>query len=183
MPIAIALIRGINVGSTRSLPMALLRTLCEQVGMQAPQTYIQSGNVVFRWAGKGLSAAAAELEALIETQRGFRPSVVIRTRDDLAEAVAANPFTARANSEPAKLLVMYLKTKPNAGAAAALDQVKRTGEQLRLVGRELFIDFPDGVGRSKLSLAAVEKTIGLATARNWNTTLKLLSMAHEHSAS
>ncbi|HYE61686.1 MAG TPA: DUF1697 domain-containing protein [Phycisphaerales bacterium] len=179
MAIGVALIRGINVGSTRSLPMQVLRECCERVGMLDVRTYIQSGNVVFRWAGPGLASVAAKLEGEIEQAGGFRPAVVLRTRAELHMAVAANPFAARAENEPAKLLVVYLQGKPSAGAGAALDQVKRGNEQLRLVGREVFIDFPDGVGKSKLSLAGVEKAVGVGTARNWNTTLKLLAMADE----
>ena len=179
MPTAVALIRGINVGSTRSLPMELLRTLCERVGMREPRTYIQSGNVVFRWSGKGLSAAGAALEGRIEEARGFRPGVIVRTREELARVVEVNPFPERAETEPSKLLVMFLQAKAAAGAAAALEAVKRSRERLRLVGREVFMDFPDGVGRSKLSMAAVEKAVGMGTTRNWNTTLKLAAMACE----
>ena len=180
MPTAIALLRGINVGATRSLPMERLRELCEQVGMHDPRTYIQSGNVIFEAAKKDLSGLAKNLEAAIEADRGFRPSVVVRTRDELAAAIEGNPFAARAKFEPAKLLVMFLKSKPAAGAQHALDGVKRGAEQMRLVGRELFIEFPDGIGRSKLALAAVEKALGVpATGRNWNTLLNLLAMADE----
>ncbi|MBX3402261.1 MAG: DUF1697 domain-containing protein [Phycisphaeraceae bacterium] len=180
MPTAIALLRGINVGSTRSLPMERLRALCEQVGMHDPRTYIQSGSVIFEAAKRDLSAVAERLEAAIEADRGFRPSVVVRTRDELAAAIDGSPFAARAKTDAAKLLVMFLKSKPAAGAQQALDGVKRGTEQMRLVGRELFIDFPDGIGKAKVSLAAVEKAIGVpATGRNWNTVLSLLAMADE----
>lgn len=180
MPVAIALIRGINVGSTRSLPMELLREMCESVGMRDARTYIQSGNVVFEAAKKDLAKSAEKLEAAIEAARGFRPSVVVRTRDELAAAIEANPFADRANRDPSKLLIMFLKEKAAAGAAKTLEGVKRDKEQISLIGRELFIDFPDGIGRSKLALAAVEKALGVpATGRNWSTLLKLLAMADE----
>ena len=180
MPVAIALIRGINVGSTRSLPMQTLRELCEEVGMKEPRTLIQSGNVVFNWSGKGLAGAAANLEEAIEGRVGFRPGVVIRTRDELGAAVDANPFPKRAAEEPGKVLVMFLKGVPPAGAGAALEGLKRGREQIRLAGKELYLDFPDGVGKSRLSLASLEKACGVpGTTRNWNTTLKLLAMAGE----
>lgn len=180
MPISIALIRGINVGGKNSLSMESLRELCEGIGLKDVRTYIQSGNVVFRASGREIAAAAGKVEDAIEADRGFRPDVVIRTRDELAAAIEANPFAARARAEPAKLLVMFLKSKPVAGASAALEGVKRNDEQLRLIGRELFIDFPGGIGRSKLAIAAVEKALGVpATSRNWNTMLKLLAMADE----
>jgi uncharacterized protein (DUF1697 family) len=177
MPIAVALIRGINVGSTRSLPMQLLRELCVKVGMEDPRTFIQSGNVVFRWKGRGLAGGAEKLEGEIEKKQGFRPNVIVRMGEELAAAIAANPFPKRAAEEPSKLLVAFLQRRPAAGANAALEGLKRTSEQLRLVGRELFIEFPDGIGKSKLSMAALEKAVGVPfTGRNWNTTVKLLEM-------
>jgi uncharacterized protein (DUF1697 family) len=180
MPTAIALIRGINVGSTRSLPMELLRSLGEQAGMQNPRTYIQSGNIIFRAPAKGLPALATTLEDLIEADRGFRPAVILRTRAQLAAAIAANPFPDIAKTQPASLLVMFLQRPPPASALKSLEALKRDREQLRLVGREVYIHFPDGIGRSKLSMAAIENAAGVGTARNWNTTLKLLAMADEH---
>lgn len=177
---AVALLRGINVGSTRSLPMKQLCELCEGVGLQRPRTYIQSGNVVFNAAKRDLAAAAARLEAAIEADHGFRPDVIIRTRDELAAAIEANPFADRGKSDPAKLLIMFLRSAPTVAVAKAIESVRRETEQLRLIGREVYIEFPKGVGKSKLSLAAVEKVLGIpGTTRNWNTTLKLLDMADE----
>src|SRR5262249_54527412 len=112
MPTAIALIRGINVGSTRSLPMQLLRDLCEEVGMRDARTHIQSGNVVFRAAGRGLTPLATKLELAIEKRCGFRPSVVVRTPAQIGTAIEANPFPRRAKLEPNKLLVMFLQKDP-----------------------------------------------------------------------
>lgn len=180
MPTAIALIRGINVGGKNSLPMEQLRELCEGAGLKDARTYIQSGNVVFRANAREIAAAAGKLEDAIEADRGFRPSVVVRSRDEWAATIEANPFASRAKSDPSKLLIMFLREKPAAGAAKAIDAVKRGDEQLRLIGRELFIDFPIGIGKSKLAIAAVEKALGVpATGRNWNTTVKLLTMADE----
>src|SRR4051812_11702670 len=95
MPTAIPLIRGINVGSTRSLPMQLLRHLCEQVGMHEPRTLIQSGNVVFQAPVRGLTRLAGQLELAIESSCGFRPAVILRTPGELAAAIDANPFASR----------------------------------------------------------------------------------------
>jgi uncharacterized protein (DUF1697 family) len=180
MTAAIALIRGINVGSTRSLPMQRLRELCDQVGLRQVRTHIQSGNVLFEADRRKLASVPKDLESAIEKDRGFRPTVVVRTRDELAATIKANPFAARARDEPSKLLIMFLREKAAAGAAERLDEVKRGQEEMRLVGRELFIDFPIGIGKSKLSLAAVEKALGVAaTSRNWNTTVTLLELADE----
>lgn len=178
MPTAIALIRGINVGGMNILPMVSLRILCERIGLEDVQTYIQSGNVVFRAGAAEVAAAAERLERVIEADRGFRPSVVVRTRGQWQAAMKASPFAARPRIETNKLLVMFLSAKPGAAAAKALAGVKRVNEELALAGRELHMHFPDGVGRSKLSMAAVEKALGVVgTARNWNTVVKLREIA------
>jgi len=180
---ALALIRGINVGATRALPMQLLRDCCESTGLENPQTYIQSGNVVFSTPAAALKGVARRLEDAIESCRPFRPSVIIRTHAELAAAIAANPFPARAAAEPSKLLIMFLQSAPPATTTAALAQLKRTDEQLHLHGRELYIDFPHGAGKSKLNMAALEKALTVpATARNWNTVNKLLAIMEARTA-
>ncbi|MCC6321195.1 MAG: DUF1697 domain-containing protein [Phycisphaerales bacterium] len=180
MPTAIALIRGINVGGKNILPMASLRVLCERIGFEDVRTHIQSGNVVFRVGTREVAAAAARLEQIIEADRGFRPRVVVRSIEEWARAIEANPFAARRGVEPGRMLIMFLDGKPTPAAARSLAGVKRVSEELELIGREVHLYFPDGVGKSKLSLAAVEKALGAAgTARNWNTIVKLREMAEQ----
>lgn len=178
MSTAIALIRGINVGGRNPLPMELLRALCDDAGFRGARTYIQSGNVVFRAGKRELSRADVLLEDAIEGARGFRPRVIVRTLDEWIRAIEAGPFAGRDGVEPGKLLVMFLDSDPPASAKNALAGVKREGEEIALIGREVHLYFPDGVGRSKLSMAAVEKAAGASgTARNWNTVNKLREMA------
>lgn len=183
MPTAIALIRGINVGGKNLLPMETLRSLCAGAGMDDARTYIQSGNIVFN-ASKGTLAKSGalteRLERAIEKARGFRPRVVVRTLDEWSRVIAANPFDGRKGIEPSKLLVVVLDGPPVAGAPKALATVKRGTEEPVLVGRELFVHYPDGAGKSKMSMPAVERALGVqGTARNWNTVLKLREMGLE----
>lgn len=182
MPTALALIRAINVGGNNPLPMVELRALCEALGWESVTTYIQSGNVVFQAPKAAIRSAAADLEDAIEESRGFRPRVIIRTLEQWEQVIKTSPFAGPGSRRPAfqpmKVLVLFLADTPSAAAAKALDGVKRGREELVLTGRELHLHFPDGVGRSKLSMPAVEKALGVAgTARNWNTILKLQDLA------
>lgn len=175
MPVAIAFIRGINVGGNHALPMATLRSLCEDLGWNDVGTHIQSGNVVFRCPARALVGAATKLESAIEKARGFRPSVVLRTLADLREIVLANPFAGR---EPSKLLVLFLSDRPDASAPAALRALKPDPEEIVLRGRDVFLHYPNGIGTSKLQFTAIEKVVKASgTTRNWNTVSRMLAMA------
>jgi uncharacterized protein (DUF1697 family) len=183
MPVVIALLRGVNVGGHRKVPMARLRQLCETLGFRDPQTYVQSGNVVFRSSLKPIAKIQAHLELGIAAEFGFTVDTVLRTSRELQHCFAANPFRARPDIEPAKLLVTFLKTAPSAVARQAFDALKAGPfaahlEELHLIGRELFIHFPNGMGKTKLSFPAIAKALGEpGTARNWNSVTKLLEMA------
>lgn len=173
MPTGIAFIRGINVGGKNALPMATLRAICKGAGLENVATYIQSGNAAFTAPARTFARAAKAMEDGIEQEQGFRPRVVTRTLDDLRTVASAVPFQA----EPAKLLVMFLTDHPAAAAKRALDQIKLHPERLMLIGREIFIHFPVGIGRSKLQMAAVEKAAGVpGTCRNWNTVMKMIEI-------
>jgi uncharacterized protein (DUF1697 family) len=180
MPTAIALIRGINVGGKRKLPMSTLRTLCESLGLRDVRTHIQSGNAVFQCPQRTLPRLASRLEDAIEAAVGFRPAVIVREPADLRRVLDNHPFRDQPDLDPAHLLVMFLAADPPATAAAALRAVKVQSERLALAGREAFLYFPDGIGKSKLSMAAVEKALGTpGTCRNWNTVNALIEMAAE----
>jgi uncharacterized protein (DUF1697 family) len=177
--IAISLLRGINVGGNNMVRMDALRSMHEALGLADVKTYIQSGNVVFRTKLKDPAAIGRKLEDAIEKSHGFRPAVVIRTAAEMREIVARNPFEGRAGIEPAKLVVSFLTARPDAAAVERLATIKPNPEELRLVDRELYIYYPEGQGRSKLT-SALEKTFKIpGTARNWNTVMKLLDMAEE----
>src|SRR5258708_1641774 len=114
MPAVISMLRGVNVGGHRKVGMEALRTLYESLGFEDPQTYIQSGNVVFRTKARDLVAVAARIEDAIGESYGFRPDVILRTAAELRDAITRNPFAARPGIDPAKLLVMFLSRHPDA---------------------------------------------------------------------
>jgi len=178
MPVAVALLRGINLLKHKRIKMDQLRALHESLGFRDVETYIQSGNVVFTLKTTQLKKAAARIEAAIEEQCGFSAPVTLRTADDLRQALAANPFAGRKDVEHAKLLIGFLGAEPSSDCAQKLAAIKVVREEIHQVGRELFIHFADGVGNSKVSTAQLDRAAGVfCTARNLNTVLKLLELA------
>src|SRR5262245_58485906 len=152
MPVLISLLRGINVGGNHMIRMEALREIYQSLGLQDVQTHLQSGNVVFRAAQRDLKKLPARIEDAIEETVGFRPAVIIRTPAELRETIGRNPFTDREDVHPSKLLVTFLAADPGPEAHENLRALPAVPEELHLHGRELFIFFPNGMGRPKLKL-------------------------------
>ncbi|MBZ0294264.1 MAG: DUF1697 domain-containing protein [Anaerolineae bacterium] len=177
MPVYIALLRAVNVGKRKML-MQDLRDLLEAQGFEAVQTLLQSGNAVFISDQTDRKQLIQQIESAIEAQFGYYSEVILRSTDEIRAVIENNPFAADRELDPRKLLVMYLTGKPDADAIQTLMDAHDGPEELHVVGHELYIYFPDGMGRSKLSTAFTEKKIKTAgTGRNWKTTLKLLELA------
>ena len=178
--VVICMLRGVNLGPYHRIKMDALRTLCESSGLTGVQTYVQSGNVVFHTKERNLIKLAKRIEDGIEKQFGFRPAVVLRTTAELRQVVARNPFGKRKGIEPAKLLVDFLAIEPDQHAGEELEKIKADPEELHLDGRELYIYFPNGMGRSKLPWARIDRAVKTSgTGRNWNTVTKLFEMAEK----
>ena len=172
----IALLRAVNVGG-RKLPMAELRELCGELGWEEVETYIQSGNVVFR-AKSGAATLEAKLEKAIGARFDLDVPVIVRTAAQWAGYAQANPFPHVARDEPNRLQLLVSKAPPKADAAAILIERARAGESVRAAGGVLWFHYPEGVGTSKLTPALVDKACGSpSTARNWRTVVKLKEMA------
>lgn len=180
MPVLIALLRGVNVGGHHKIKMDALRALCESLGLRHVQTYVQSGNVVFHAPPSKVPHLAQRIETAIEKSFGFRPSVILRTADDVKDVIARNPFAARPDVPPNRLLVTFLAAHPSPEARDHVRAIKTDPEELHIDGRELYIFFPEGIGRSKLPQAAIDKALQTpGTARNWNSVIQLVEMAEK----
>jgi uncharacterized protein (DUF1697 family) len=181
MPVWISMLRGVNLGGRNQIKMDALRTLYESLKLEDARTYILSGNVIFRAKDKNATSLAKKIEDAIEDKFGFRPRVILRTTEEFRQALSANPFAGRRDIEPGKLLVTFLLAEPGADGRATLVSLNaKHPEELHLKGRELYIYFPDGAGRSKLPWSSVEKWLKTTgTARNWNSVTKLLEIAEE----
>ncbi len=176
MPTLIALLRGINMGGHNKLPMKELAALLTGIGLRDVQTYIQSGNVVFRSNVKDKAALAAKISAAIAAQHGFAPQVLLLKAEELRQAMAHNPYP-EAETTPAKLSLLFLTETPPQPDLKALEKLRISSERFKLVGKVFYLHAPDGFGRSKLA-ANAERLLGVATTgRNWNTVCKLAEMA------
>ncbi|MET7853388.1 DUF1697 domain-containing protein [Streptomyces avermitilis] len=170
-----ALLRGINVGGNKKVPMAQLRTLLQELGYGGVATYLQSGNAVFTSDHGDERSLAAEVGQAIEKHFGFTVDVLVRDHAYLKAVREACPFPA-AELEAKQLHVTYFSGPVDAERFASLDQPAFLPEEFRLGDRALYLYAPDGLGRSKLGEALARPRLlkGLvATSRNWNTVVKL----------
>jgi uncharacterized protein (DUF1697 family) len=169
----VALLRGINLGGRNKLPMAALVALFSDEGASAVTTYIQSGNVIFDAPPKLAAALPARIAARIEQRFGLSVPIVLRSAAALAAVATRNPFlTAGASAD--ELHVMFLRDRPSAARARALDPNRSPPDELALHGSEIYLRCPNGVARTKLSNAYFDQALAtVSTARNWRTVLAL----------
>ncbi|HZZ88504.1 MAG TPA: DUF1697 domain-containing protein [Caulobacteraceae bacterium] len=175
----IALLRAVNVGGRGKVAMADLRALLTGLGLEAPRSLLQTGNLVFRAEASG-ETLAARLEREAESRLGLRTDVLVRSGNEWSQIVAANPFPRMAKDDPSHLVVMPLKAAPDPEGLKALRAWIPGGETVEAIGRELYIAYPDGIGASKLTGAVIERRVKTrGTARNWNTATKLLALLEQ----
>ncbi|MFD8914881.1 DUF1697 domain-containing protein [Streptomyces sp. NPDC059575] len=173
-----ALLRGINVGGARKLPMADLRALLTGLGYDGVRTHLQSGQAVFSTEAREEAALEAELSKAIHEHFGFSVDVIVRDHAYLSAVADACPFPAD-ELAPKQLHITYFSEPVTADRFAGIDPAAYLPEDFRLGDRCLYLYVPDGLGRSKLAevLARPRVTKGLiATSRNWNTVRKLVEL-------
>jgi uncharacterized protein (DUF1697 family) len=169
----IALLRGINVGGHRQVGMTNLRNFLIELGFENVKSLLQSGNLIFG----SRSRFGAELERYLEMEAGRRLAlevdIFVRTAEEWKGIVRHNPFRKEAERDPGHLVVLFLKSAPAAKDIALLQADVIGKEVVRAKGKQAYIFYPNGQGRSKLTGTMIEKRIGRGTGRNWNTILKL----------
>ena len=164
----VALLRAVNVGG-RQLKMADLKAIAEKLGLDSPRTFIASGNLLFS-SKKDEATVKRELETALSKHMARAVEVMVRTAQEMANAVAANPFP----SEPGnKVVAIFLDHSPADDAVTSAKNV--ADERLALGSREIYVHYPGGQGRSKLRLSGR----ALGTARNMNTVARLAELARE----
>jgi uncharacterized protein (DUF1697 family) len=175
----IALLRGVNVGGNNKLPMKSLSALCEAQGCKDVQTYIQSGNVVFRAGPKVAKAFSAKLKAQIKEELGFETTVILRTVEELRTAAENNPYFDE-KVDTKFLYVMFLAGEPNLTDVVKLNPVCEGDEAFSLRGREIYMFLPNGAGRSKLASYGFDKILRtVGSTRNWQTVQKLIALSEK----
>jgi len=169
MPVYIAFLRAVNVGGTGKLPMSELKSMCEDLGFESVQTYIASGNVVFKNTASRTKVKRA-LELKLENYAGKPVGVMVRTIVDLKNIINNNPFP---KAEPSKATVLFLDRKARQADVTDVTGVKN--EALTIGANELYVHYPDGMGTTKLKIPAAKT----GTARNLNTVKKMILLAEK----
>ena len=178
MDVYIGLLRAVNLGAHNKIAMSDLRDLLAGLGMKDVRSLLQSGNLVFRSDAPTTEKLEELLQDAAGKRLGLKTDFFVRSARDWKAIVAANPFPAEAKRDPSHLVVMFLKEAPSRAAVTALQKVISGREVVRARGREAFITYPDGIGRSRLTTSLIEKTLGTrGTGRNWNTVVKLGALA------
>ena len=170
----VSLFRGINVGGHQMVRMDALKELYASLRFKDIVTYIQSGNIVFTSEDADLSQLPRLIEEGFAQKFGFHAKVMVRTSDELNDIVDNNPFQNQPMKESKWVVVMFLATRPDNRAQEDLQKTYVGPEELCIIGQEVYIYYPNGIGRSKLSNTFLEKKLKTAgTGRNWNTILQL----------
>jgi uncharacterized protein (DUF1697 family) len=173
----VALLRAVNLAGRNRVAMAELRDLLAGLGFTRVRTLLQSGNAVFDTATPGGERLERAIHDALAARLGLPADVLVRDAAEWAEVIARNPFPGEAARDPGHLLVYFLTTVPPVRASAVLQAAITGREIVRTCGRHAYIAYPDGIGRSRVTAAVVERHLGArATARNWNTVLKLAEL-------
>jgi uncharacterized protein (DUF1697 family) len=184
MPVLISMLRAVNVGGHSKIKMDALRALYASLKFENPQTYLQSGNVIFKSNERNLDLVAKRIQSAVEKKFACRTEIILRTTAELRSVVAKNPFAKRPNIVPGKLLIAFLASDPGDAARKTLEDQKFAPEELHVSGREFYIYFPDGMGKSKLPWPRIYKILNTpGTGRNWNSVTKMLEIAENLEAS
>ena len=171
----VVLLRGVNLAKKNRISMPGLRTALERAGYGRVETYLQSGNVIVTGAGLD-ELIAANVHRTINEVFGLDITVLVRTKDELAQVVALNPL-AKVATNPRRYIVTFLASEPPRGFADDLASVS-TQEPFAIIGREVYSWHPDGVGRTPLWERLASRSLRVAaTSRNWATVTRLLAMA------
>ncbi len=169
----LALLRGINVGGKNKLPMKDLSGLFTDAGCASVRTFIQSGNVIFRAAPALAQGLPSLITQRIEERSGYRIPIILRTAEELGNAIRRNPFLA-AGAPEKTLHVYFLAGLPDPQDVAALDPHRYAPDTFLVREREIYLELPNGMGHTKLTNSYFDSRLHTtSTARNWNTVLQL----------
>jgi uncharacterized protein (DUF1697 family) len=175
----LALLRGVNVGGKNLLPMKDLVVMCSEAGCEDVRSYIQSGNIIFRASPRIAAGLSGRIATQIATRFGYRTPVVLRTAEQLGDVISSNPFLKAGAAEDA-LHVLFLADLPSPLSIDKLDPERSRPDTFFVRGQEIYLQLPNGAGRSKLTNAYFDsKLTTTSTGRNWRTVTKLFELMQE----
>ena len=172
----VALLRGVNVGGARGLPMSALRGLFVNAGAVRVETLIQSGNVVFETRERGAAEIISGVGSAISREFGFDVPIVLRSARQWRALIDGNPYLQR-GVDPKALHAGCLSALPEPARTIRLDPRRSSPDEFELRGETLYLCLPNGVARSKLTNAWFDSTLGVVcTIRNWATVTRLAQL-------
>jgi uncharacterized protein (DUF1697 family) len=173
----VVLLRAVNLAGRNKVGMAALRELAEELGFAEPRTLLQSGNLLLRGPVRSAAVLERDLRDAAKRKLGMEIDFFVRSAAEWQTLVAGNPFPREAKRDPGHLIAIALSGAPGRMELTALEVAITGRERVRLAGRTAYVVYPDGVGRSKLTMALIERKLGVrGTGRNWNTVLKLAAL-------
>ena len=179
----ISILRGINVGGQRIIKMVDLKALYEDLGFSGVQTYIQSGNVVFRHDWTAQEEIEIKIEKEIFNRYGFDVPVVVLNQTEFRQIISGNPLATEANCDPSHLHVTFLSNIPDPGKWEKICTGNYGTDEFILADKAIYLCCRNGYGKTKLTNGFFEQKLGIAaTTRNWRTTLELLQIAERISS-
>jgi uncharacterized protein (DUF1697 family) len=180
MPVYISMLRGINVGGHKLVKMEKLRSAFEALGFASVQTYIQSGNVVFRARKSSTSALSKKIEEKIAEEFGFSVSVITRSSDELEKTIRSNSFVNQPGIDPERLHVMFLSEAPAPAALKKLSDLTAAPDRCHGLGTEIYFYLPNGASQSVLMKSPVDRILAVVTTtRNWRTVNAIHKMCRD----
>lgn len=180
MVVHVALLRAVNVGGHGAVAMGDLRELATSLGLSEARTLLQSGNLLYRTDRRSTRDLETQLESAARKRLGLTTDFMVRTAREWTSVRSSNPFPDEARNDPGRLVTVFLKGAPAPGAEARLREAIRGPERVGVVGCQAYVVYPDGTGRSRLTLAVMENKLGFrGTGRNWNTVTKLGLLSSE----
>lgn len=173
----LAILRGINVSGKNLIKMAELKVLLQGKGLTDVQTYIQSGNVVFKYKPTVPAKLSDLISKTIKEAFGFDVPVVIRTAEEMATILSYNPYLKQKNISIEQLYVTCLETLPVIENLNKLEGINSGDDTYQIIGREIYLHCPGGYGNTKLNNNLFENKLKVtATTRNWKTMTVLSEM-------
>ena len=177
----ISLLRGINVSGQKLIKMDALKILYRQLGFQDVETYLQSGNIIFRDDKFDPPELASTISLRIQEQFGFEVPVIVLNVDDLKDIIEANPFKDDLRMDQQFLHVTFLASDPKKIDFETITAKTSTGEEMAQIKKAVYLYCPNGYGRTKLTNNFLENRLKVAaTTRNWKTTRELFNIAAQN---
>lgn len=171
----VSMLRGINVGGNKKISMAELKKVYEDLGLKDVQTFIQSGNVLFKFQGSDIDKLRDKIEKGISSKFGFDVKVLMRTTEELQNTIKKMPFK---KEDTERVYITFLSDKPAVVQEEEINKYKNESEKYIISGKEIYFFCPTGYGKTKLSNNFFEKKLKVsATTRNWNSVNKLFQIA------